>query len=160
MANNTSYWWYVHDYEEIRVVSNAFLVLECDSAPYKPVIVLFKFIFIFAYQSLQRWQFRWDLHGRWSQSWEGRNQCLCLFCDDLLQWPDGDAVQRVLNNSNHSLNQSTCFQVAVKFEKENSRCPQLRHEYKVYRELVNCHGFCCVSVMTVTFLAIFKFTPS
>ena len=36
-------------------------------------------------------------------------------------------------------------QVAVKFEKESSRCPQLRHEYKVYRELVNCHGFCCVS---------------
>ena len=33
----------------------------------------------------------------------------------------------------------------MKFEKENSRCPQLRHEYKVYRELVNCHGFCCVS---------------
>jgi hypothetical protein len=33
----------------------------------------------------------------------------------------------------------------VKFEKESSRCPQLRHEYKVYRELVNCHGFCCVS---------------
>jgi serine/threonine protein kinase len=34
--------------------------------------------------------------------------------------------------------------VAVKFEKEGSRCPQLRHEYKVYRELVNCHGFCGV----------------
>ena len=34
--------------------------------------------------------------------------------------------------------------VAVKFEKEGTRCPQLRHEYKVYRELVNCHGFCSV----------------
>lgn len=39
------------------------------------------------------------------------------------------------------------IQVAVKFEKESSRCPQLRHEYKVYRELVNCHGFCCVSTL-------------
>ena len=34
--------------------------------------------------------------------------------------------------------------VAAKFEKEGTRCPQLRHEYKVYRELVNCHGFCSV----------------
>jgi len=31
--------------------------------------------------------------------------------------------------------------VAVKFEKHGSRCPQLRHEYKVYRELQNAPGF-------------------
>lgn len=31
--------------------------------------------------------------------------------------------------------------VAVKFEKHSTRCPQLRHEYKVYRELQNCSGF-------------------
>ncbi|KAG5186151.1 kinase-like domain-containing protein, partial [Tribonema minus] len=31
--------------------------------------------------------------------------------------------------------------VAVKFEKVTARCPQLRHEYKVYRELANCAGF-------------------
>ena len=35
-------------------------------------------------------------------------------------------------------------QVAVKFEKHGSRCPQLRHEYKVYREVAGCHGFCRV----------------
>jgi len=34
--------------------------------------------------------------------------------------------------------------VAVKFERHGTRCPQLRHEYKVYRELTNCHGFCNV----------------
>lgn len=34
--------------------------------------------------------------------------------------------------------------VAVKFERHGARCPQLRHEYKVYRELANCHGFCSV----------------
>lgn len=34
--------------------------------------------------------------------------------------------------------------VAVKFEKHGSRCPQLRHEYKVYREVAACHGFCRV----------------
>lgn len=34
--------------------------------------------------------------------------------------------------------------VAVKFERMGSRCPQLRHEYKVYREVVSCHGFCRV----------------
>jgi len=34
--------------------------------------------------------------------------------------------------------------VAVKFERHGTRCPQLRHEYKVYRELINCHGFCQV----------------
>lgn len=34
--------------------------------------------------------------------------------------------------------------VAVKFERHGSRCPQLRHEYKVYRELTNCHGFASV----------------
>lgn len=31
--------------------------------------------------------------------------------------------------------------MAVKFEKHSARCPQLRHEYKVYRELQNCPGF-------------------
>ncbi len=31
--------------------------------------------------------------------------------------------------------------VAIKFEKQGTRCPQLRHEYKVYRELQNCPGF-------------------
>lgn len=34
--------------------------------------------------------------------------------------------------------------VAIKFERQGTRCPQLRHEYKVYRELANCHGFCSV----------------
>lgn len=36
-----------------------------------------------------------------------------------------------------------CFalKVAVKFEKHGARCPQLRHEYKVYRELQNAPGF-------------------
>lgn len=34
--------------------------------------------------------------------------------------------------------------MAVKFERHGTRCPQLRHEYKVYRELTNCHGFCSV----------------
>lgn len=33
-------------------------------------------------------------------------------------------------------------EVAVKFEKQSARCPQLRHEYKVYRELQqNAGGF-------------------
>lgn len=31
--------------------------------------------------------------------------------------------------------------VAVKFEKHSTRCPQLRHEYKVYRELQTSVGF-------------------
>lgn len=31
--------------------------------------------------------------------------------------------------------------VAVKFERHGTRCPQLRHEYKVYRELTGCFGF-------------------
>lgn len=35
--------------------------------------------------------------------------------------------------------------VAVKFERHGTKCPQLRHEYKVYREMQNCHGFCNVS---------------
>lgn len=30
--------------------------------------------------------------------------------------------------------------VAIKFEKSGLRCPQLRHEYKVYRELAGCQG--------------------
>jgi len=34
--------------------------------------------------------------------------------------------------------------VAVKFERHGTRCPQLRHEYKVYREVASCHGFCRV----------------
>jgi len=34
--------------------------------------------------------------------------------------------------------------VAIKFERQNTRCPQLRHEYKVYRELANSVGFCSV----------------
>ncbi len=31
--------------------------------------------------------------------------------------------------------------VAIKFERVGTRCPQLRHEYKVYRELQGCPGF-------------------
>ncbi|KAH8070689.1 protein kinase [Aureococcus anophagefferens] len=31
-------------------------------------------------------------------------------------------------------------QVAIKFEKRSARCPQLRHEFKVYRELQGCTG--------------------
>lgn len=31
---------------------------------------------------------------------------------------------------------------AVKFEKKSVRCPQLRHECKVYRELADCVGIC------------------
>ena len=34
--------------------------------------------------------------------------------------------------------------VAVKFERHATRCPQLRHEYKVYREITGCHGFASV----------------
>ena len=34
--------------------------------------------------------------------------------------------------------------VAIKFEKHGLRCPQLRHEYKVYRELQGCPGVCKV----------------
>ena len=36
--------------------------------------------------------------------------------------------------------------LAVKFERHGTRCPQLRHEYKVYRELANCFGFCKVII--------------
>ena len=35
----------------------------------------------------------------------------------------------------------TTEKVAIKFEKHGARCPQLRHEYKVYRELQHCAGF-------------------
>jgi len=35
----------------------------------------------------------------------------------------------------------TSEKVAIKFEKHGARCPQLRHEYKVYRELQHCAGF-------------------
>ena len=53
------------------------------------------------------------------------------------------------SNSTHSHSSSslltttttTIQQVAVKFEKHGARCPQLRHEYKVYRELQNAPGF-------------------
>lgn len=34
--------------------------------------------------------------------------------------------------------------VAVKFERQGAKTPQLRHEYKVYKELLNSHGFCNV----------------
>ena len=48
--------------------------------------------------------------------------------------------------------------VAVKFERHGTRCPQLRHEYKVYRELTNCHGFCQVSYLPlVGCLHLFEF---
>uniref|UniRef100_A0A7S3H2P7 Casein kinase I n=1 Tax=Spumella elongata TaxID=89044 RepID=A0A7S3H2P7_9STRA len=33
-------------------------------------------------------------------------------------------------------------QVAIKYEKHGAKHPQLRHEYKVYRLMVNCPGFC------------------
>lgn len=33
---------------------------------------------------------------------------------------------------------------AIKFERLGTRCPQLRHEFKVYRELTGCIGFCQV----------------
>ena len=33
---------------------------------------------------------------------------------------------------------NTGLRVAMKFEKHGLRCPQLRHEYKVYRELQGC----------------------
>ena len=33
-----------------------------------------------------------------------------------------------------------CSQVAIKFEKKSARCPQLRHEFKVYREMQGCEG--------------------
>ncbi|KAH8086173.1 protein kinase [Aureococcus anophagefferens] len=36
------------------------------------------------------------------------------------------------------------MRVAMKFEKHGLRCPQLRHEYKVYRELQGCRGVCKV----------------
>jgi RIO-like serine/threonine protein kinase len=45
--------------------------------------------------------------------------------------------------------------VAVKFERHGTRCPQLRHEYKVYRELANCHGFCQVNDLFFLFCGIF-----
>lgn len=34
--------------------------------------------------------------------------------------------------------------VAIKFESQDTQHPQLRHEYKVYRELINSPGFCTV----------------
>ena len=39
---------------------------------------------------------------------------------------------------------NTGMRVAMKFEKHGLRCPQLRHEYKVYRELQGCRGVCKV----------------
>ncbi|KAJ8598890.1 hypothetical protein CTAYLR_010273, partial [Chrysophaeum taylorii] len=38
------------------------------------------------------------------------------------------------------LHQESTQQVAIKFEKKSARCPQLRHEFKVYRELQGCGG--------------------
>mmetsp|Transcript_18141 Transcript_18141/g.55563 ORF Transcript_18141/g.55563 Transcript_18141/m.55563 type:complete len:668 (-) Transcript_18141:1805-3808(-) len=43
------------------------------------------------------------------------------------------------------VDQSTGLKVAMKFERQNLRCPQLRHEFKVYRELKGCKGICNVS---------------
>lgn len=63
-------------------------------------------------------------------------------------------IRASINLSIHSFIYPSC-QVAVKFEKESSRCPQLRHEYKVYRELVNCHGFCCVSPSSLCYSMLF-----
>lgn len=42
------------------------------------------------------------------------------------------------------------YQVAAKFEKKEHVSPQLRHEYKVYRELKGSRGICSVSVDTVS----------
>ena len=39
-------------------------------------------------------------------------------------------------------------QVAAKFEKKDHISPQLRHEYKVYRELKGSRGICSVSPRT------------
>lgn len=38
------------------------------------------------------------------------------------------------------LHQDVAQQVAIKFEKKSARCPQLRHEFKVYRELQGGKG--------------------
>ena len=43
------------------------------------------------------------------------------------------------------VDQTTNSKVAMKFERQNLRCPQLRHEFKVYRELKGCKGVCNVS---------------
>jgi len=43
-------------------------------------------------------------------------------------------------------------QVAVKFERQGAKTPQLRHEYKVYKELLNSHGFCNVSCLLINVL--------
>eukprot|EP00635_Sarcinochrysidales_sp_CCMP3193_P000968 CAMPEP_0118899608 /NCGR_PEP_ID=MMETSP1166-20130328/6089_1 /TAXON_ID=1104430 /ORGANISM="Chrysoreinhardia sp, Strain CCMP3193" /LENGTH=539 /DNA_ID=CAMNT_0006838739 /DNA_START=278 /DNA_END=1894 /DNA_ORIENTATION=+ len=43
------------------------------------------------------------------------------------------------------VDQTTGSKVAMKFERQNLRCPQLRHEFKVYRELKGCKGICNVS---------------
>lgn len=42
------------------------------------------------------------------------------------------------------------YQVAAKFEKKEHVSPQLRHEYKVYRELKGSRGICSVSIDTVS----------
>jgi RIO-like serine/threonine protein kinase len=47
------------------------------------------------------------------------------------------------------------LKVAVKFEKREATHPQLRHEYKVYRELENCVGFC--RVILFHFFSTFSF---
>ena len=38
------------------------------------------------------------------------------------------------------------FKVAAKFERKGHISPQLRHEYKVYRELKGSRGICTVSI--------------
>lgn len=58
----------------------------------------------------------------------------CITCDSF-----GDIYLGIGQNGE---------QVAVKFEKHSTRCPQLRHEYKVYRELQNCAGFARVRSMS------------
>ncbi|KAJ1426927.1 hypothetical protein B484DRAFT_450467 [Ochromonadaceae sp. CCMP2298] len=40
-------------------------------------------------------------------------------------------------------------EVAVKIERQGTAHRQLRHEYKVYRELTDCHGFSSVSLAVV-----------
>jgi serine/threonine protein kinase len=41
------------------------------------------------------------------------------------------------------------LQVAVKIERQGTEHTQLRHEYKVYRELTGCRGFSSVSLAVV-----------
>lgn len=52
------------------------------------------------------------------------------------------------------------YQVAAKFEKKEHVSPQLRHEYKVYRELKGSRGICSVSLGTVLSSHLFLYTFS